>query len=248
MTLCARRALVAVLTLLWTVLGLLGAGPAAAHAELVSSTPANGAELRSAPAEVRLAFSEAVRPVRKTFTLTDDAGDAVAIVEPSGTSRTVVTSLPPNLGAGFYVLNFRVISVDNHPIKGSVAFNVTGPAERSGVGAVPALESTHDESTAVAALAGVNRWISHLGVILLLGVAAFVRLCWPAGTRDRRVRTGVAIGAGLVLLAAAFALPLQAAQAAGTGLGGAFADGRLGEVVDARYGEPCCCGLRSPGC
>lgn len=264
----ARRGLIAVLTVLWVLLGLASAGPAAAHAELVSSSPDNGAELKSAPTQVRLNFSEAVRPVRKRFSLTDDAGARLRIVEPTGTSRTVVTALPPGLGPGFYLLNFRVISVDNHPIKGSIAFNVGGPAEGSTasktesatvpspnapppaghaghgngpaekVATAPAFASGADEgSTAVAALAGVNRWMSYLGAILLLGVAGFVALCWPAGAADRRVRKAVAVGAALVPLAAALALPLQAAQAAGTGFGAAFEGGRLADVVGARYGE-----------
>lgn len=185
--------------------------------------------------------------MRKTFVLTDDAGDALSVVEPTGTSRTLVTKLPATLGPGFYLLSFRVISVDNHPIKASVAFNATGPAKAADKHAAehptyaaalaPPAPPADDSHDLVAALAGANRWISYLGAILLVGVAAFAALCWPGGAADRRTRRLVAAGALLVPLGALFALPLQSALIAGTGLGGAFEDGRLGDVVDARYGE-----------
>ncbi len=249
----ARRGVAAVLTLLWVLLGLATAGPAAAHAELLSSDPENGAELTIAPKQVRLTFSERVRPVRKTFSLTDDAGDRLSIVEPTGTSRILVTALP-GLAPGFYLFSFRVISVDNHPIRASVAFNVSGkPAAATGQKATAAPSGHMDhpmgsadhalmvtsggDSHVVSALAGVNRWISYLGAVLLLGIAGFVRLCWATGAQDRRVRILGATGAVLVTLAASAAIPLQSAQVAGTGLGGAFGDGRLGDVVNARYGE-----------
>lgn len=237
--------LTAVLALLWVLLGVGTAGPAAAHAELDSSTPANGAELKRAPNEVRLFFSEPVRPVRKTFTLTDDAGDPLSVVEPTGTSRTLATKLPAKLGPGFYLLSFRVISVDNHPIEASIAFNVTGPAKATTstpehsthAAVVPPAPPTDDAHDLVTALAGANRWISYLGAILLIGVAAFAAACWPGAAADRRTRGLAVAGALLVPLSALAALPLQSAVVAGTGLGGAFSDGRLGDVVDARYGQ-----------
>ncbi|MGQ0466002.1 MAG: copper resistance CopC/CopD family protein [Sporichthyaceae bacterium] len=238
-----RRALAALLLLAAVLLGVGTAPSAAAHAELVSSSPANGAELKRAPTEVRLVFSEPVRPVRKTFVLTDDAGDALSIVEPTGTSKTQVTKLPPKLGPGFYLLSFRVISVDNHPIKASIAFNVAAPAKAAATdhathaAVVPPAPPADDSHALVTGLAGANRWLSYLGAIGLLGVAAFAALCWPGGATDRRTRRLVIGGALLVPLAALVALPLQSALVAGTGLGGAFSDGQLGDVVDARYGE-----------
>lgn len=248
----ARRGLAAVLTLLWVLLGAATAGPAAAHAELLSSNPENGAELTVAPKQITLTFSEPVRPVRKSFSLTDDAGDTPAIAEPTGTSRTLVVPLPA-LGKGFWTLEFRVISVDNHPIHSSVAFFITKGAPATGTtaakaakataapaterAAAPVAANTSDDSDLVAGLAGANRWLAYLGAVLLIGVPLFVRLCWAAGAADRRVRTAVVAGAVLVPLAALFAIPLQAAQVAGTGLGGAFADGRMSDVLDARYGE-----------
>lgn len=235
----ARRGLAAVFTLLWVLLGSAAAGPAAAHAVLESSDPENGAELKVAPKQITLTFSERVRPVRKSFSLTDDAGDALRLTQPpAATSRTVVTTMPAGLEPGFYLFDFRVISEDNHPVHGSVAFNLTGKSATTTAKKAPAAALRADDgSDTVSVVAGVNRWVGYVGAVLLLGVAGFVRLCWGAGAKDRRVRGLVLVGAVLVPLAALAAIPIQAAQTNGTGLRGAFSDGRLGDVLDARYGE-----------
>ena len=59
-TAARRVALVGTLAVLFA---LLFATPAAAHAELVNITPANGAQLTRSPTEVKMAFTEAVNLV-----------------------------------------------------------------------------------------------------------------------------------------------------------------------------------------
>ena len=60
--------------LLAAVFGLLLASPASAHAELVASTPGNGARLAQAPAEVQMRFTEAVNLIPGGIRLVDEAG------------------------------------------------------------------------------------------------------------------------------------------------------------------------------
>ncbi len=259
--------LAGILTLLWVVLGTAAAGPAAAHAELVSTAPANGAEVTRPPADLQLVFSEPVKPVKGSFDLRDEDDRRVAVVQPTAQAKTLRTPLPAGLGPGFYLFNFRVVSADNHPISGSVAFSVTKPAKaaakatpkarptaeptavaaaggHSGHGGtaigIPAVgtgvHAGHAEHAPLAGTAGVVRGISYAGAVLLLGVPAFALLCMPASRRDKRLWSAAALGAGLVVAAAAAALPVQAAQLAGTGIGGAFSEGRLSEVIDSRFG------------
>ncbi|MEQ1770609.1 MAG: copper resistance protein CopC [Devosia sp.] len=102
---------------------------AAAHAQLLGTTPAQNAIEAAAPAEVRLDFSEPVTAL------------AIALIAPEGTrsdlmgetvsGQTVVVSLPSELADGTHVLSWRVVSVDGHPIGGSLVFSVgasSGPA------------------------------------------------------------------------------------------------------------------------
>ena len=66
--------------LLAAVFAVLLASPASAHAELVASTPANGARLDQAPAKVEMRFTEAVNLIPGGIRLVDDAGASVRTV------------------------------------------------------------------------------------------------------------------------------------------------------------------------
>src|SRR5688572_26832127 len=89
------------------------AGPAVAaqaHAQLVGTTPANGARLDSAPAEIVLRFSERILLVRDGIRLLDTRGAARAAgparVDPSG--REAILPVPAGLETGVYIVSWRV--------------------------------------------------------------------------------------------------------------------------------------------
>src|SRR5262245_43227725 len=102
----SRRRFVAGLLGLFAGLGVVLAapGPAYAHAQLIGSTPANGARLARAPAEVTLRCSERVNVVRDGIRLLDASGavrgTGPARVDPTGAQ--VRMPLPADLGNGLY--------------------------------------------------------------------------------------------------------------------------------------------------
>jgi methionine-rich copper-binding protein CopC len=116
----------ALLALLWALVGVGAANPAAAHTELTSSTPANGAALATAPSSVRLVFNEAVKPVAGGIGLKSSTGEAVETGAPKVTGSTVVVPIDSTLAAGGYLLSYRVVSADGHTVKGTVVFRVRG--------------------------------------------------------------------------------------------------------------------------
>src|SRR3954465_15550452 len=74
------------------LLGSFGtAVPAAAHAGLVSTEPAPGTVMETAPRDLRLIFSEPVAPVAEAFTLYDSSGRYAG--SDGGQGRVPVTSL-----------------------------------------------------------------------------------------------------------------------------------------------------------
>jgi len=96
---------------------------AAAHAVLVEQEPAADAVLSAPPAEARLRFNEVVTPV--VVQVLDASGRAVTA--PSAVSETDTTlhiALPRNLADGSYVVSYRVISADSHPVGGSFVFAI----------------------------------------------------------------------------------------------------------------------------
>ncbi len=96
---------------------------ARAHSELRAAVPADGARLSVAPAELRLRFNE---PVQVTlWRLRDAAGAEHALARPRDASaRAEHVARPPVLAAGEYSVEWRAISADGHPIRGTLRFAV----------------------------------------------------------------------------------------------------------------------------
>jgi methionine-rich copper-binding protein CopC len=113
-----------------------------AHAELTSSSPADGAVLEALPGEVELVFSENVGTPAALTVLGPDGSDLgggdVAVVGAT-LSRTVAAGTG---AAGAYTISYQVTSADGHPISGSIGFAIGGsgaaaPAAPTGSAADP---------------------------------------------------------------------------------------------------------------
>jgi copper transport protein len=112
--------------LLLAVLALalvLPPAPAWAHAELLSTTPAEGAVLATAPGSLQFVFGEPVFLGPDGFQLYDGSGGH-RTVPAEAVDAVVRVTLPPDLGEGSYVLGWRVVSDDSHPESGMLSFSV----------------------------------------------------------------------------------------------------------------------------
>ncbi|GHH63126.1 hypothetical protein GCM10017673_03460 [Streptosporangium violaceochromogenes] len=123
-----------VLALLVTLaLGTAFASPAVAHDALRGSDPAKGAKVESLR-EVKLTFTAKVRfPVVVVHTSDGTPwheGKAVA------DGQVVTQRLKDDLPPGGYVIAYRVVSSDGHPIEGEIPFTLTG-AKRPSPSATP---------------------------------------------------------------------------------------------------------------
>ena len=165
------------LPLLVAGLLLAGAGPVAAHESLVSAEPADGASVATGPPQVRLTFDQPLQSEFAAVTVTGpggtkwEAGAAVA----SGNSVTVaVRPLGP---AGDYVVGYRVLSADGHPVAGTLRFRLTTAGNGTPAEPEPAASGTAGDG-------GTPLWPWVVAAVLLLGagVLAVVRLNRP----DRR--------------------------------------------------------------
>ena len=97
--------------------------PAAAHAVLVSSSPAPGATVTS-PASVSLTFDDPLLDIGARISVLDSQGvdhaaGAAYFPEPT-TIRVDVLPLDP----GAYTAEWRVVADDGHPIEGTLPFTV----------------------------------------------------------------------------------------------------------------------------
>ena len=212
--------------LLAAVFGLLLASPASAHAELVASTPANGAQLAQAPATVEMRFTEAVNLIPGGIRLVDDKGASVRTSEPVVSGHTVTWRMPTDLPEGSYVVSWRVVSSDGHPVAGAFSFGIGTPAL-----AVAGNSPTAPRTVVAARLAG------YLAFALFAGVVTFVLWCSPESrnhpTLQRLVRVGLIGGA----FATVIGLLLQGPYIAGLGTSRLLDPVLLKETLTTPFGS-----------
>ncbi|GAB3870411.1 copper resistance CopC/CopD family protein [Terrabacter terrigena] len=213
--------------------GIVLATPAWAHAELVSSTPANGTRLEAPPPSIQLTFTESVDLVDGGLRLLDGAGRTVSTSQPVATGHTVTWPMPSSLGKGAYVVTWRVVSSDGHPVDGAFTFGI-GTAPSALPDAAGAASS--GRSSTAPAYVVVARLGGYLSLAAFAGVAAFLLWC-AAGARNdpalqRLARSGMVGGGGFALAS----LLVQGPYAAGRPLVDAVDPQLVRDTLDTSFG------------
>lgn len=152
---------VAVLTL------LAPAQLASAHAILLTSEPAPSAILDQSPTEIALFFNESVDTVFGKIRILDSSGNVIQTVKPirDAANHSIVRAPIVLLEPGTYVVVWRIASADSHPVQGSFAFQIGNTSTD-----VSALSNYQVlERHGLASLFDVIRWVTYLGVVLLIG-------------------------------------------------------------------------------
>lgn len=231
MTRVARRLLVVLALLAGVLLGT--ASPAAAHAALLETTPANEQLVDANPREVTLLFSERVGARLGASKVFDPSGRRVddGRVSTRKDGREVVLPLKATIAQGTFVVQWRVLSEDAHPITGVFTFSVGVESE---VGAGVAGPKAPPGPRAV--LAG-SRLLGFAGLLVLAGLSVFLAFLWPTGARERRVRRVLWTAWAALATGATSGLLAQGPYAVGLGLS-ALTDGSLlREVLETDGGR-----------
>jgi copper transport protein len=104
--------------------------PAAAwaHAGLVRTVPTASVVVNRPPPVVQLTYTEAVEPRFAAVSITDAAGQSQVAAPPRRSAADPKTLVIPvkRVSPGWYLVYWRVISVDGHPVRGAFTFAV-GP-------------------------------------------------------------------------------------------------------------------------
>ncbi|WP_061295973.1 copper resistance CopC family protein [Herbidospora cretacea] len=126
---------VAALAALLAVL-VAASAPAQAHDQLKGSDPAKDATVGSLDS-ITLTFSAGVR--FPAMVLHDAAGAAIPLTEPEVQGKDLVAGVVSPPAPGRYVIGWRVVSSDGHPIEGEIPFTLAGSATAvsPGTAAVP---------------------------------------------------------------------------------------------------------------
>ncbi len=230
----ARLMLATVAAVAVVAVVVLTAAHASAHAVLLGSNPAAGSVLRASPGTVDLTFSEAVTLTPDSLRVFGPDGDRVddgTVGRAHDDGATAAIALRAHLPDGTYLVSYRVVSADSHPIGGAYTFSV-GHAT-----ATPTPGGVDGGSNAVDVGLGIARWLGYAGSALGLGGLAFLVWCWPNGWRSRRARGLVTGGVAALVAGTLLALLLKGPYDEGTGLGTVTDRPQLRQVLATTYGQ-----------
>jgi copper transport protein len=221
----------------------LGPAPADAHAELISTEPASGEQLDVAPERVVLRFSESVDVSDDAVEVLTAGGDRIDVGDPGhfdGERSSVAVDLP-DLDDGTYVVSWRVLSSDSHPVSGAFTFGVGDAAAALSDADAQALVDDALAGAGSDRLVGVSygivRFAAFAGVVVLVGGAVFVAALWPTGAEDPRARRILAGAWWVAFGATVLSIPLQASYAVGGSLADAVDPSVIGDELGARTGR-----------
>ncbi|MGB0091483.1 MAG: copper resistance protein CopC, partial [Solirubrobacteraceae bacterium] len=150
--------------------GLLSAAPASAHAYLTRTVPSASSIVNAPPRDVQLTYDEAVEPRFAIISVTNSAGRQVTtgqVHRSPANPETLVVHVRPHLPQGWYLIYWRAISVDGHPVKGALTFAV-GP----GPGPPPQFPVPSISATATTPQLLITRWLMFLSVMVAIGLFA----------------------------------------------------------------------------
>jgi copper transport protein len=205
----------AVTTLAAVAAALVLPAVASAHATLLRSVPSPSGVVNSPPAQVRLTYSEAVEPHFAIVSVTDAAGHQQTAGPPhrSPTNPDELDVPLHRLGEGWYLVFWRAISVDGHPVRGAFTFAVgpnPGPAPQF---AIPSVSETATTTRLL-----VSRWVAFLSLMTAIGIFVLrILIARPlvarvSGTRLRALSLAFWVAIAIALVATPIYVELATSQ------------------------------------
>jgi copper transport protein len=178
---------------------------ASAHAVLVRTTPTASVVVNSPPPVVLLKYSEAVEPRFAAVSVTDAAGNLQTAGPPRRSADDPTTLVVPlkRIAQGWYLVYWRVISADGHPVRGAFTFAVgpsPGPAPEF---VIPSISETAATPRLIAA-----RSVAFVAVMAAIGLFILriatarpvVRRVSETNLRAVTIAFGIAAAIGLVAI------------------------------------------------
>jgi copper transport protein len=200
-----RARIVTALAVAAGVVGLAVPSVASAHAYLVKTVPAASGVLDAPPPNAALTYDEGVEPRFAIISVTNAAGQQETtgpVNRSPANPDTLVVPLRPHVPEGWYLIYWRAISVDGHPVQGAFTYAV-GPNP----GPAPQFRVPSISATATSPQLLIARWVMFLSVMVAIGLFAFrLAIARPlarrvAGARLRAVSIAFVIASALGVVA-----------------------------------------------
>ena len=211
-------------------------GIASAHAILESSSPEASALLATSPKEIRLDFDEQVETTLGDVRVYDSEQREVSKSNTvrSSSDPSVVTADIPTLQNGVYVVVWRVVSADGHPVTGAFPFEIGTKSTGTSAALLEDVLNRTETTSPLGNPMSVLRLLGFLGLILLIGC---VSLLWRSpllGTA--RVRNTLRYSSVSIAVSSLGLLLMQGPYTAGKSWGSLLDSFLIGEVMQTRLG------------
>ena len=173
----------ATLATITATLAVVFPSAASAHAYLVRTVPAASVVLSAPPPNVQLTYDEAVEPKFAIISVTNVNGKQEMtgpVSRSPANPDTLVVPLRPHLPEGWYLIYWRAISVDGHPVQGAFTYAV-GPDP----GPAPQFQVPSIAGSATSLNLLIARWVMFISVMSAIGLFAFrMLIARPARSRS----------------------------------------------------------------
>ncbi|HEY4414011.1 MAG TPA: copper resistance protein CopC [Gaiellaceae bacterium] len=148
-------------------LALVLPAAAAAHAYLVKTVPAASVIVNTPPTSVQLTYDEAVEPRFAIISVTNVNARSETtgpVTRSPANPDTLVVPLK-HVAEGWYLVYWRAISVDGHPVQGAFTFAV-GP----NAGPAPQFQIPHIAGSATSTQLVIAKWLAFLTMMAAIGL------------------------------------------------------------------------------
>ncbi|MBY8918982.1 copper resistance protein CopC/CopD, partial [Nitratireductor sp. L1-7-SE] len=223
------------LLILPLLLLIAGAGAVHAHAVVTGADPPDGVVLADAPPEVIVRFNEPVSLVRAQ--ILDPAGRDVLVSDGTRSDDGELRlGLPASLVEGTYTVSYHVMSLDGHPVAGSMIFSfgkISGQVAGEQAARAPGEQAASEPSVWRYAFLAI-RVALYFGMFGAVGGVALLLVAKPSDHLRHATRRIIAVSSVTGVTAALIGLGLQ---------GGMLLGGPPGFLLDA---ETWLIGAKSP--
>jgi methionine-rich copper-binding protein CopC len=140
--------------------------PAAAHSELISASPAQDSVLTDAPSQVVLTFNENIIAIGDQVSVTDQSGASVSDGTPKVVDSTVTESLKSLTYNGKYLVTYRIVSADGHPVEKSYNFTLNAAGLQQPSASAKPTESKTSSGLSFGVIAAIVGGVFVLAVVV----------------------------------------------------------------------------------
>jgi methionine-rich copper-binding protein CopC len=199
---------------------LMTSSAAFAHAQIASSSIANGGSVQVAPSSYSVTFSAPVRLA--SVSLTNSAGQQIPTTFRAGAAPSPTFTVPlPRLAAGTYQLAFRSMGADGHAMASQTRFTIGNAPQNSATSTAPAMPSSMQgmDHSKMGGMAGMNHSGGSMQVTTSIADGAVlttpptsIRVNFPHAMRLTSARLSVASGETIPLRLPSAAGPTSMAE------------------------------------